>query len=87
MKSPSKLNISHGNCSLEQHSTVEYPGCYLDPNLNGESMAGRVLKKINTKLNFLWRQSYYLNYWSRRLLCNALIQPHMQPITDHAILS
>ena len=39
-------------------------------------MARRVLKKINTKLHFLWRQSSYLNYSSRRLLCNALIQPH-----------
>ena len=38
-------------------------------------MACRVLKKINTKLNFLWRQSNYLNYSPRRLLCNALIQP------------
>ena len=38
--------------------------------------APRVLKKIKTKLNFLWRQSNYLNYLSRRLLCNALIQFH-----------
>ena len=37
-------------------------------------MACRVLKKINTKLNFLWSQSNY--YSSRRLLCNALIQLH-----------
>ena len=42
MKSPPKLNIS-----------VEYFGCYLDSNLNGETMVRRVLKKINTKLNFL----------------------------------
>ena len=39
-------------------------------------MVHRVLKKINTKLNFLRKQSNYLNYLSRRLLCNALIQPH-----------
>ena len=39
-------------------------------------MGRRVLKKINTKLNFLWRQSNYLNYLPRRLLCNALIQLH-----------
>ena len=39
-------------------------------------MARRVSKKINTKLNFLWRQSNYLNHSSRRLLCNTLIQPH-----------
>ena len=54
----------------KQHNTVEYLGCYLDCNLNGESMAYRVLK------NFLWRQSNYFNYSSRRLLSNALIQPH-----------
>ena len=39
-------------------------------------MARRVIKKINTRLNFLWRQSIYLNYSSRRLLCNALIQTY-----------
>ena len=51
-----------GDYSLKQHRTVEYLGCYLDSDLNGKSMACRVLKKINTELNFLWRQSIYLNY-------------------------
>ena len=36
-------------------------------------MARRIFKK-NTKLNFLWRQNNYLNYFSRRLLCKSLIQ-------------
>ena len=75
MKSPPKLKI-YWDYSLKKHNTVEYLGCYFDSNLNGDSMARRVLKKINTKLHFLWRQSSYLNYSSRRLLCNALIQPH-----------
>ena len=52
MKSPPKLSISYGDYSLKQQNTVEYLGCYLDSNLNGESIARRVLKKINTKLNF-----------------------------------
>ena len=69
MKSPQELSASYGDYSLKQHNTVEYLRCYLDSNLNGKSMACRVLKKINTKLNFLWRQSNYLNYSSRRLLC------------------
>ena len=76
MKSPTKLSISYGDYWLKQHNTVEYLGCYLDSNLNGESMAHRVLKKINANLIFLWRQSNYLNYSSGRLLCNALIQPY-----------
>ena len=71
-----KNSLSALYYSLKQHNTVEYLGYYLDSNLSGESMARRVLKKINTKLSFLWRQSNYLNYSSRRLLCNVLIQPH-----------
>ena len=46
---------------LKQQKIVEYLECYLDSNLNGESMFRRVLKKINTKLNLLLRQSNYLN--------------------------
>ena len=68
MKSSPKLNISYEDCFLKQHSTVEYLGCYNDSNLNGDSMVRRVLKKINIKLNFLWRQTNYLNFSSRRLL-------------------
>ena len=75
MKNSLTLSISYGDYSLKLHNNVEYLGCYLNSNLKGESMACRVLKKINTKPNFLWRQSNYLNYLSRRVLCNALIQP------------
>ena len=53
MKSPSELIISYGDYSLKQHNTVEYLRRYLNFNLNGESMMRRVLKMINTKLNFL----------------------------------
>ena len=62
--------------NLKQHKTVKYLEGYLDSNLNGQSIVRRVLKKINAKLNLLLRQSNYLNYWSRRLLYNALIQVH-----------
>ena len=55
---------------------MEYFGCYLDSDHNGEPMARRVLQKINTKLNLFLRQSNYLIYSSRRLLYNALIQAH-----------
>ena len=38
-------------------------------------MASKVLKKINAKLKFLYRQNRYLSPAFRRLLCNALIHP------------
>ena len=53
------LKISYGDYSLKQHNTFEYLGCYLHSSLNGESMARRVLEKINTELNYLWKQSSY----------------------------
>ena len=50
---------------LKQHKTVEYLECYLDYNLNRESIVRRFLKKINTNLNVLLRQRNYLNNSSR----------------------
>ena len=39
-------------------------------------MASKVLKKINAKLKFLYCQSRYQTLAYKRLLSNALIQPH-----------
>ena len=39
-------------------------------------MASKVPKKINDKLKLLYRQSRYLAPMYKRLLCNALFQPH-----------
>ena len=55
---------------------VEYLGCLLDENMSGEAMTRMVLKKINGKKNFLYRQIRYLSYPLKRMLCNTLIQPH-----------
>ena len=56
MKVSPQLSISYGDYCLYQQKIIEYFGYYLDSNLNGDSMARRVLKNINTKLNFIWRQ-------------------------------
>ena len=39
-------------------------------------MGLKVLKKVNGKLRFLYRQGKYLNPRLHRMLCNTLIQPH-----------
>ena len=71
-----EINISFAGHSIEQHETVEYLSCQLDSKLSGEAMASKVLKKINAKLKFLYCQRRYLTPAYKRLLCNALIQPH-----------
>ena len=39
-------------------------------------MALNLVSKINTRLKFLYRKGKFLSPQLRRLLCNALIQPH-----------
>ena len=71
-----KLNISYGSLKIKQYSEVTYLGCILDESLSGESMALNVVSKINTRLKFLYRKNKFLSPQLRRLLCNAIIQPH-----------
>ena len=75
-KNLKKLDIRRGDILIKQHSTVTYLGCILDENLSGESMATRMLGKINGKLKFLYRRQNFLDGSLRRLLLNAPIQPH-----------
>ena len=75
-KTPAKLDISFQDHHIKQYNCVEYLRCFLDYNLNGETMARKVLNKINVKLKFLYRQATFLNPTCKRILCNALIQPH-----------
>ena len=41
-------------------------------------MALKTIKKINQKLKFLYRKNRFLAPELRRLLCNAIIQPHFE---------
>ena len=77
------LNISYNGIEIKQHSKVCYLGCILDETLSGESMFLKVISKINAKLKFLYRKNKFLTPLLKRLLCNALIQPHF----DYACLA
>ena len=70
------MNIRMGDIEIKQHSVVTYRGSFLDENLSGESMATKMLGKINGKLKFLYRKQNFLDSSLCRLLLNALIQPH-----------
>ena len=61
------------NNRTKQYGMVEDLGCYLDANLSGESTTMKSLKRINTKLQLLYRQNEFLNTNLRRLLFNLLI--------------
>ena len=70
------LNITYNNNRITQYQMVEYLGCCLDADMSGESVAMKSIKKINTKLQFLYKQNEFLTPKLPKLPCNSLIQPH-----------
>ena len=76
LKNQRDLDLRYGDLKIKQHSKVTYLGCILDNDLSGEPMATKVLRLVNNRLKFLYRKQKFLTLSLRRLLCNALIQPH-----------
>ena len=76
IKKAAKLNIIYKNIQIKQYSKVTYLSCISDETMPGESMAQNVTNKIKSGLKFLHRKNKFLTPVLRRLLCNALIQPH-----------
>ena len=76
LKLVEELDRRHKDIKIKQHKHVNYLGCVLDESVVGETMALRVIEKTNSRLRFLYRTNRFLDVPLRRLLCNALIQPH-----------
>ena len=68
IKKLQKLEIIYNNIGIKQHSRVTYLGCILEGTVSGESMANKVISKVNTRLKFLHRKNKYLTPDLRRLL-------------------
>ena len=77
IKKVRKVNVKYGDVQIKQHSKVKYWGCMLDGTISGETRALSVINKINIKLKFPCKKNRFLTWTLRRLLCNALIQPHI----------
>ena len=76
LKNLRAIDIRRGDVKIKQHYSVEYLGCILDNTLCGISMCNKVIGKIGNRLKFLYRKQSFLSSSLRRMLCNALIQPH-----------
>ena len=51
-----KLNITYQGIDIKQNSQVTYLGCLLDEVMSGESIAYRTIKKLNSRLKYLFRK-------------------------------
>ena len=50
-------------------------------------MAIKALNKTNGKLKFLYRKNKFLALTLRRMLCNAIIEPHLIMAALHGTLN
>ena len=56
---------------------VKYLGVLLDCYLDGSPHVRSVLKSCAARLSFLYRNSSFMNFHSRKTLCTSLIQPYI----------
>ena len=70
------MNIKYKHINIKQHSEIAYLGYVLDQTMSGKPMTLKVFNKINITLKFLYRKYRFLSPELRRIICNALFQPH-----------
>ena len=54
LKLVEELDIRYKDIKIKQYKHVNYLGCMLDESMSGETMALRVIEKINSRLKFLY---------------------------------
>ena len=59
-------------------TVIRYLGVDLEQTLSGTAIVENILKKVNSRLKFLYRQAKYLNTRSRKLSTSALILCHFE---------
>ena len=63
--------------SIQAQASVKYLGVNLDKFLAGEAIANGIIQKVNSRLKFHYSKRSSLNEKTRRSLCSALIQCHL----------
>ena len=74
-----KVTDFHFVCNdhtIDSTTSVKYLGLNIDNILSGEIVVNSIISKVNTRLKFLYRQSYCLSAKTRKNLCSALILCH-----------
>ena len=74
LKRMESFDVKCGNETIKHVNSVKYLGLQIDNDLAGNSIVDEIVKKVNSRLRFLYRYKDLLNFESRKTLCSALIQ-------------
>ena len=70
------FKISCNGIDIEAKSSVKYLEIMIDQFLSGDLIVSSIIKKVNQRLQFLYRNKNCLSLQSRKTLCSTLIQCH-----------
>ena len=70
------FKVSCNGINIEAKSSVKYLGIMIDQFLSGDLIVSSMIKKVNQRLTFLYRNKNCLSLQSRKTLCSTLIQCH-----------
>ena len=73
LKRVTDFTVKLGNAEVNRVTSVKYLGVFLDQHMNFSTHVENVLSKARSKLAFLYRNRGFLNYRTRKLLCQSLI--------------
>ena len=76
LKRVGDFQIRCGDTTVNRVPMVKYLGFLLDETLSGSDQASTSLKRIASRLAFLYRNAAALDLNTRKTLCAALVQPH-----------
>ena len=69
--------VKCNNHTIGVQRCIKYLGIFIDNLLSGEDIVNCIVKKVNQRLKFLYRNSSCLSLSTRQTLCSALIQCHL----------
>ncbi|XP_071954179.1 uncharacterized protein [Antedon mediterranea] len=73
LRNQQELKVTCNDYIITNKPTVSYLGLELDNNLTGDYIGKSVIKKVNSRVKFLYRNRKYLTFRDLKLLANSLV--------------
>ncbi len=76
LKNVDNFNITCLGLEINRVKTVKYLGVHLDQCVSGVLNCTQIIKRINARLKFMYKQAKDVYEKKKKTLCSVLIQPH-----------
>jgi hypothetical protein len=75
LKKLKNVTFEYQGYKIISKNSVKYLGLILNNHLDGKEIVNSIIKKVNSKIHFLYRQAIYLDLHTQIFLCTSLFAP------------